>query len=57
MASLDTVTFAAQAARDAQDALRREVRAAVDAGVPKAAVARAAGVTRQTVALWVDRAG
>lgn len=52
VASLDSVATAAAAAEQAQQALVAEVLAAVAAGVPKAAVARAAGVTRQTVGNW-----
>lgn len=54
VASLDSVAAAAKAAEEAQLALVAEVRAAVAAGVPKAAVARAASVSRQTVVAWTS---
>jgi DNA-binding phage protein len=56
VASLDSVTAAAKAAEEARRALVAEALAAVAAGIPKAAVARAAGVSRQTVISW-DLAG
>lgn len=45
---------AARVARDGDDArLKATARAALDAGVPLAAVARAAGVSRPTLYRWL----
>lgn len=54
--SAQTVAGAAARAQEAQDELRREVRAARDAGVSVAGLAEAAGVTRQTIYRWVEEA-
>lgn len=48
------VEWAAKRAADAQSYLIEAVRGASAAGVPVAVVARAAGVTRQTVYRWLE---
>ncbi len=52
MATLASVEAHAKAVAAAQSALVAEMLAAVAAGIPKAAVARAAGVTPQTLYRW-----
>lgn len=54
--SLQSVTAAAKGYEDAYAALRASVVEAQDAGVPDAAIARAANVTRQTVRRWTGKA-
>lgn len=54
--SLQSVEQMGIAARDAQEALRAECVAAAAAGVPQAAIARSAGVARNTVRAWVNDA-
>ncbi len=56
MASLESVAAKAKARTEAHQALITEARNAVTAGIPKAAVARAAGVTRQTIINWTTEA-
>ena len=53
--SLHTVEAAAQAHTEAYEALKREIQAAQDNGVPDAAIARAAGVSRDTVRVWTGK--
>lgn len=52
MASLDSVAAAAKAADQARTALKAEVRTALKAGIPRAAIARAVGVSRNTLLAW-----
>ena len=52
-AHAQAVTEAREAARAAERALHEECAAATTAGVPVAAVARAAGVTRVTMYAWL----
>ena len=49
----DRVASARQDTEQATADLRRECSHAIDAGVPLAAVARAAGVTRTTMYEWL----
>lgn len=53
MASLDSVAARAAAAEEARRALVAEALEAVADGIPKAAVARAAGVSTPTIFAWV----
>lgn len=53
MSSIQEVEAAAQAVRDAERRLRETVAAARTAGVPGAALARAAGVSRPTINSWI----
>ncbi len=53
--SVQTLEAAAAAYADARTRLQDEVRAAQQAGVPDAAIARAAGVSRQTVRTWTGK--
>lgn len=53
MTTLDDVAAARRAAGEAEAALHRQVRLAVEAGCEKKAVAEAAGVTRQTLDRWL----
>lgn len=53
--SIQDVQAAAEAVTDAQQQLREAVAAAQAAGVPDAAVARAAGVSRQTIINWTKK--
>ena len=46
----------AQGLEDGQRKLKTEMAAAKAAGVPVAAIARAAGVSRQTAIKWLDEA-
>lgn len=54
--SVQEVQAAAEAAAAAQQRLRDAVTAAQVAGVPDAAIARAAGVSRQTIINWTKAA-
>lgn len=51
--SLQSVEEKGAAARAASEALRKECVDAARAGVPAAAIARAAGVARNTVRAWI----
>ena len=54
MASLSEVQAAAAELAAAEQNLRRIVIEADAAGIPKAAIGRAAGLSRHTVIRWVD---
>lgn len=53
--SLQSVEEAARAAEEAQHKLHAECARAAEAGVPQAAIARAAGVARNTAIGWIKQ--
>lgn len=55
MSSIPAVEAAAKTADEAQQALHQAVKEAQANGVPDAAIARAAGVTRMTIRRWTGK--
>lgn len=54
MSSIAEVKRLAEAEAKAKDDLKRGIAAAVEAGIPKTKLARAAGISRSTVDLWIS---
>lgn len=55
MSNLNDIQAAKEAMEAAEQHYRRTIADAVDGGVPISKIARATGMTRQTIYNWIDK--